>query len=270
MKHKNYISTGELARVMDITKHTLFHYDEIGLFKPEYVDENGYRMYSMDQMEMLDTILILRDLQLPLKEIKKFIENRNQEAALECFAERQKQIDEEIKKLKALNHWLDLKKKSIEENKEIDDTAILIKKYPERYYLSMTVDEENSNFYKVTNEMISDFIRQEKHAFYQVAYIQYTKDILKENDDLYTNVSLLLLDRPQKHSYKVLPQGNYLVAYHKGHWNTIGKTLKKMLEFQKSHHLVCDDFYIEHYIVDNFLVENIEDYITEIAIRIIE
>lgn len=47
MKHKNYISTGKLARVINITKHTLFHYDEIGLFKPEYVDENGYRMYSM-------------------------------------------------------------------------------------------------------------------------------------------------------------------------------------------------------------------------------
>ena len=88
MKHKNYISTGELARVMDITKHTLFHYDEIGLFKPALVDENGYRLYKMEQMEMLDTILILRDLQLPLKEIKKFIENRNQAAVLECFAEK--------------------------------------------------------------------------------------------------------------------------------------------------------------------------------------
>ena len=43
-----------------------------------------------------------------------------------------------------------------------------------------------------------------------------------------------------------------------------------MIEFQKSHHLICDDFYIEHDIVDNFLVENIDDYITEIAIRIIE
>ena len=99
MKHKNYISTGKLARVINITKHTLFHYDEIGLFKPEYVDENGYRMYSMDQMEMLDMILILRDLQLPLKEIKKFIENRNPEAVLECFEERQKQIIEETKEL---------------------------------------------------------------------------------------------------------------------------------------------------------------------------
>lgn len=270
MKHKNYISTGELAKVMDITKHTLFHYDEIGLFKPEFIDENGYRMYSMDQMEMLDMILILRDLQLPLKEIKKFIENRNQETVLECFEERQKQIKEEMHKLKALNHWLDLKKRSIKESKDINNTHILIKEYPERYYLSMPIDEENSNFYKVTNEMISNFIRQEKHAFYQVAYIQYTKDILKENYDLYTNVSLLLPDRPQTHSYKVLPQGKYLIAYHKGHWNTIGKTLKKMMEFQKSHHLICDDFYIEHYIVDNFLVENIDDYITEIAIRIIE
>ena len=29
-----YLSTGELAKIMGISKHTLFYYDEIGLFCP--------------------------------------------------------------------------------------------------------------------------------------------------------------------------------------------------------------------------------------------
>ena len=58
----NYLSTGKLAKMMGITKHTLFHYDEINLFKPEYIDEKGYRFYSIYQIETLDMILILKDL----------------------------------------------------------------------------------------------------------------------------------------------------------------------------------------------------------------
>ena len=34
MNKKIYMTTGEFARIMRITKETLFHYDEIGLFQP--------------------------------------------------------------------------------------------------------------------------------------------------------------------------------------------------------------------------------------------
>ena len=43
---------------MGVSKHSLFHYDDIGLFSPEYVAENGYRLYSLYQLETLETILM--------------------------------------------------------------------------------------------------------------------------------------------------------------------------------------------------------------------
>ena len=46
MDRNLYMTTGEFAALMGVSKHTLFHYDDIGLFSPEYVAENGYRMYS--------------------------------------------------------------------------------------------------------------------------------------------------------------------------------------------------------------------------------
>ena len=42
MNKKIYMTTGEFARIMRITKETLFHYDEIGLFQPELTQPNGY------------------------------------------------------------------------------------------------------------------------------------------------------------------------------------------------------------------------------------
>lgn len=41
MKPENdrYLSCGEFAKTVGTTKHTLFHYDEIGLFQPELIKE---------------------------------------------------------------------------------------------------------------------------------------------------------------------------------------------------------------------------------------
>ena len=84
-KKRMYMTTGELARIMGITKETLFHYDEIGLFRPNVVKTNGYRYYEVRQMELLDTILLLKELGMPLKEIQKLLGNRNPEKMLEVF-----------------------------------------------------------------------------------------------------------------------------------------------------------------------------------------
>ena len=90
MEQKVYITTGELARLMGITKETLFHYDEIGLFQPARVEPNGYRYYDIYQMEVLNAILLLRDLGMPLKEIRLIMEERSPERIDQVFMERER------------------------------------------------------------------------------------------------------------------------------------------------------------------------------------
>ena len=46
MQQDIYMTTGEFARMMRVSKDTLFHYDKIGLLKPEIVKTNGYRYYT--------------------------------------------------------------------------------------------------------------------------------------------------------------------------------------------------------------------------------
>lgn len=45
MDRHEYMTTGEFAAAKGVSKDTLFHYDDIGLFCPEKVSENGYRLY---------------------------------------------------------------------------------------------------------------------------------------------------------------------------------------------------------------------------------
>ena len=41
------ISSGEFARMCNVSRELLIHYDKIGLLKPKEVRENGYRYYSL-------------------------------------------------------------------------------------------------------------------------------------------------------------------------------------------------------------------------------
>ena len=57
-----YFPTGVFARILGVRKHTLFHYDEIGLFSPALKEENGYRYYFVWQMDMFEVIRALQKL----------------------------------------------------------------------------------------------------------------------------------------------------------------------------------------------------------------
>ncbi len=63
----------EVAGLVGISVRTLHHYDEIGLLKPEKITESGYRLYSDQNLEMLQQILFFRELGFPLKKIKEIV-----------------------------------------------------------------------------------------------------------------------------------------------------------------------------------------------------
>ena len=43
---KKLFTTGELASLCNIHRKTLLFYDRLGLIKPEFIDNNGYRYYA--------------------------------------------------------------------------------------------------------------------------------------------------------------------------------------------------------------------------------
>ena len=95
-----YFSTGEFAKLCNVHKKTLFYYDEIGLFKPEKVMPTGYRYYSEYQLETFNIIYTLKDIGMPLKDIKKYMDNRTPENMLDLFQYETKEIEKEINKLR--------------------------------------------------------------------------------------------------------------------------------------------------------------------------
>ncbi len=63
------MKTHEVEQKLGITKQALIYYEKEGLIKPSR-DQNNYRHYTQNDIELLQVILLLRSFDLPIDEIK--------------------------------------------------------------------------------------------------------------------------------------------------------------------------------------------------------
>ena len=101
------LTIGQFAAMHGINKKTLMWYDEIGLFKPAAINpQNGYRCYNYHQSPILETILLLRELDVSIAEIQYFMKNRSA-LNLKCLLdEKIADLDRNIIHLQAIRKTL--------------------------------------------------------------------------------------------------------------------------------------------------------------------
>ena len=110
MKNKKFLySTGQFARLNGINKRTLHYYDEIGLFSPEYREENGYRYYTCFQTVQLELILTLRKVGMSIEEILRYQKSPSGASLAELILEKKELIDRSIGELLKAKDFLEQK-----------------------------------------------------------------------------------------------------------------------------------------------------------------
>lgn len=73
------MTVNEVSKLTGVSVRTLHHYDEIGLLAATKVSEAGYRLYDESALERLQQILIFKELEFPLKEIKDILDSPHYE-----------------------------------------------------------------------------------------------------------------------------------------------------------------------------------------------
>lgn len=68
------MTVNEVSRLTGVSIRALRYYDSIGLLKPQKYTESGYRLYDDTALERLQQILLFKELEFPLKEIKEIID----------------------------------------------------------------------------------------------------------------------------------------------------------------------------------------------------
>lgn len=270
IEQKKYITTGEFAKMMNTTKDTLFHYDKIGLFQPEIKKENDYRYYSVNQMELLEMIFLLRDLGMPLKEIKKFMEMRSPKVLLELLEKEENTINEKIKQLRSKKKLILEQKKRIRESEAVCIDDIVIKEFPEKYYLLKSLEGiGEDSIYEPISLLKQEYLQLKQELHYDLVFTQYAERIKKKCYEDYKEVLLLMKEKPKGGTVSVLPAGKYVVAYFRGDWHGIGTAYERMQAYIKEHGLTVDGKYYEEYLVDGLVANDISDFVTQISVRVL-
>ena len=99
MSEEKMMIVNEVSRLTGVSIRTLQYYDKIGLLPPADYTEVGYRLYDDETLQKLQIILLFRELEFPLKDIRRIIESP--------VFDREKALEQQI-------HILELKKEHIE------------------------------------------------------------------------------------------------------------------------------------------------------------
>lgn len=85
-----------------VSRRMLCYYEEIGLIKSSRKDGYAYRVYDENAIQRLQQIIILRKLQISVKQIKDILNNQNAVEVIDIFKQNISQLDEEITALSTL------------------------------------------------------------------------------------------------------------------------------------------------------------------------
>lgn len=94
-------TVNEISKLTGVSVRTLHHYDAIGLLKPTKLTPAGYRLYDDTALSRLQIILMFRELQFPLKEIKAILDSPTFDLK-EALAQQIKLLELQLKHTKEL------------------------------------------------------------------------------------------------------------------------------------------------------------------------
>lgn len=92
---------GEFSKLTQVSIRMLRHYDETGLLKPAEIDEfSNYRLYSSEQILILNKIVFLRDLGFKISEIAAALNHWSNKSLTSLLDSKSLEIEEKINYLK--------------------------------------------------------------------------------------------------------------------------------------------------------------------------
>lgn len=121
---------GEFSKLAQVSIRMLRYYDEVGLLKPAEVDEwTGYRMYSIEQIPVLNKIIYLRDSGFQVSEIAMALEN-DEKSLVEQLEKKRTEVEQTIRDEQEKLRKIDIAKREILGDKNELHYNISIKSIP--------------------------------------------------------------------------------------------------------------------------------------------
>ncbi len=271
---EQYLTTSEFAKACGVSKDTLFHYDKIGILKPEHVNDKGYRFYSIKQFFTFDIIAILQEAGTPLGEIKEYLGNKSPSQFLSILKQKREQLILEQKKIKRMERLLQATYDMIENALHVVCNVPFIEEFDEEYLITVALSSEG-----IEKE---DVKKMGEHFDYcAVHHIEYEypvgaiiskshliQGIYDKPDYFFNKLTNKLTDRLNDGRVHIRPKGKYAVINHKGSYGMLPKSYKILCNYITEQHMTIMGNAYEQEILSYLAIKNSDEYVIRITIQV--
>ena len=271
------IKTGDFARLCGTNKRTLIHYDEIGLFKPAYTDDRGYRYYSESQFDVFFTINCLSKLGMPLKEIGAFLNHRNPQALKKLLLEQREEVLKEEERTRKTRQVIETKlalvslQEKLESNQAGSSTEHIFQEYTPEEYMILS-DPLNTNDHEAIIHTLCSHIgycnKNNLNAGHPYGAMLDVSELRQGHLDTYAYFFTKVIDRPEDFPFHIKPAGTYAVAYLKGDYYDSEETYRKLFQWIDENGFRTGQYSYKEAIIDELAADSSEEYLTKISVQI--
>ncbi|MDO4536490.1 MAG: MerR family transcriptional regulator [Clostridium perfringens] len=263
---KKYYKIGEMSKIYGIGKDSLIYYEELGVIKP-IRDSNGYRLYDIKDAWKFNLIKELRELNISMKRIKEYLENRSIESTKDILKQEMKIIDDEIVKLVNNKNNIEKRLNTIETvSNDLVFDKIQVITIKERGILKLDIDNINE-----VSCVIKMLQKEYENLFYilgnnKIGITYNTENIVKNNEVSYKDAFYIVGDS-EPYDNK-LNESSYVTYTYKGNYNKDTIYINNMLSFiEKNNYKITGDI-IKICKINIHETDTEEEFISEIQIPI--
>lgn len=266
MNNKLFFKTAEFAKLCLTTKHTLIHYDEIGLLKPDKISENKYRYYSIAQFDEYNTISELRTMGIPLKEIKETLYSSTPNNFKSLLEQQKHVLQNKLDTLQNTVKSIDTQLTEIQNFLETKPNEVCIHHFSELPIVltHKTILPNPASYMEHYGELISQIPSGKRGTAFRIGAIKSLQQVQQNENDAYTH---FYLPTPNNHTSTLRKAGKYLVTYYVGNFEDIIPSYKRLIKYAKKNTLTIDDIFYEEIIINRIATGN-QEYIVQIMVRV--
>ncbi len=274
-KKKDYFTTGEFAKLCNVKKQTLFHYDAIGIFKPEIVDKNGYRYYSYTQLETFSVLTMFKDLRVPLKEVKAHMDHRSPEALISLLEDKRKEVDHLQERLENAKKYINAKIELTREGMNASLGEVCLTSAPGRYFIETGYIDSGDE--KETAAAVSKHFNYCRSLGLQSACSIggiIPKSSVREDSHRYSGFYTIVDPARLKSTGftgAVFRRGGSCLCIYDDHgYDNVTALCNLLLDYGKTNGLQLEDFFYEDVILDDLSVDGYSSYMIKLSVMLQE
>lgn len=266
---QSLLTIGQFAAMHHINKKTLMWYDEVGLFHPAVIGENGYRYYTWYQNSALETILMLREMNVPIPDIRTFMEDRSAAALESLLGDTIGELDRTLRRLKTIRGKLSACRADMRTLMDTDLSEIRVVEEPIPRWLAMVNTTADTTFEQESAKIMEEAARHQVDRLYDASYgaMLPVEALYAGQFEAYSGLFIEIAGPTSTQGLHLRPEGLYLRAFCKGSWDKLPEKYRDLLRYAEENGLQLHGFSYEEGI-NEVVIDNEDDYITKIEIPV--